>query len=225
MNRCAVLTEIGPDRGALRPQDAGALLFDLGLGVHQVDCCVRTAEPELIAGLRAAAGRSLFEPDNPAMGLILRHGPNRVFATRAGRAEIYQPIPAPGGKAPDGPHSHVLPKLLAHGRTHAATEPIPRGLCPASTFIRRTRCATATAARPVQCRALRRVPADALALRRYRARQAQAQCRQGAECRGGTRGDRDAGGPVRASLNSHRLAPGQGERRTVGCLDRLVRGA
>jgi hypothetical protein len=127
MNRREVLTEIGPDRGALRPQERDALLFDLGLGVHQVDCCVRSADPELIAGLRAAAGRALFDPGNPAMGLILRHGPHRVFATRAGRAEIYQPIPAPGGTAPEGPHTHVLPKLLAHKRTHAATEPIPRG--------------------------------------------------------------------------------------------------
>ena len=122
----------GADRGwagprSAAPQDRDALLFDLGLGVHQVDCCIRTAEPELIAGLRAAAGRSLFEPGNPAMGLILRHSPHRVFATRAGRAEVYQPIPAPGGTAPDGPHTHVLPKLLAHKRTHAATEPIPRG--------------------------------------------------------------------------------------------------
>ena len=61
------------------------------------------------------------------MGLILRHSPHRVFVTRAGRAEVYQAIPAPGGKAPEGPHTHVLPKLLAHGRTHAATEPIPKG--------------------------------------------------------------------------------------------------
>jgi hypothetical protein len=47
--------------------------------------------------------------------------------TRCGRAEVYQPIPAPGGISPMGPHTHVLPKLLARKRTHAATEPIPRG--------------------------------------------------------------------------------------------------
>jgi len=117
MSQRVALTEVGPDRGALRPQDRDALLFDLGLGVHQVDCCIRAAEPELIAGLRAAAGRPLFEPGSAAMGLILRHSPHRVFATRAGRAEVYQPIPAPGGTAPDGPHTHVLPKLLAHKRT------------------------------------------------------------------------------------------------------------
>jgi len=127
MNRRSVLTELGPDAEALRAQDRGAIRFDLGLGTQQVDCCIRTADTELIAGLRAHARRSLFEPGNPAMGLILRHSPHRVFVTRAGRAEVYQGIPAAGGKAPEGPHTHVLPKLLAHKRTHAATEPIPRG--------------------------------------------------------------------------------------------------
>ena len=33
-----VLTEVGPDNEALRAQDRGAVLFDLGLGVLQVDC-------------------------------------------------------------------------------------------------------------------------------------------------------------------------------------------
>lgn len=127
MSRRAVLTELGPDVQALRTQDRGAVRFDLGLGAAQVDCCIRTSDPELIAGLRAHATRSLFEPGNPAMGLILRHSPHRVFITRAGRAEVYQGIPLPGGAAPEGPHTHVLPKLLAHKRTHAATESIPRG--------------------------------------------------------------------------------------------------
>jgi len=127
MGRRAALTELGPDRDALRAQDRDAVLFDLGLGALQVDCCIRTGDTGLIAGLRAYAGRSLFEPGNPAMGLILRHSPHRVFMTRAGRAEVYQAIPVPGGTAPEGPHTHVLPKLLAHKRTHAATEPIPRG--------------------------------------------------------------------------------------------------
>lgn len=127
MSRRAALTELGPDNDALRAQDRGAVLFDLGLGALQVDCCIRVADRQLGESLRAHAGRSLFEPGNPAMGLILAQSPHRVFMTRAGRAEVYQAIPHPGGKAPEGPHTHVLPKLLAHRRTHAATEPIPRG--------------------------------------------------------------------------------------------------
>jgi len=128
MNQRNVLTEVGPDHEALRAEDRGAVLFDLGLDALQVDCCIRTADRALADGLRAHAGGSLFEPANPAMGLILGHSPHRVFATRVGRAEVYQAIPQVGGKAPEGPHTHVLPKLLAHRRTHAATEPIPRGL-------------------------------------------------------------------------------------------------
>jgi hypothetical protein len=128
MNQRGVLTELGPDNEALRGEDRGAVLFDLGLGVLQVDCCIRTRDSELANGLRGYAGRSLFEPGNPVMGLILSASPHRVFVTRAGRAEVYQAIPQGGGTAPEGPHTHVLPKLLAHRRTHAATEPIPSGL-------------------------------------------------------------------------------------------------
>jgi hypothetical protein len=93
----------------------------------RADCCIRTADAALIAALRAGAGRAVFDHSNPVMGAVLKAGPHRVFITRGGRAEVYQPIPLPGGKSPEGPHTHVLPKLLAHRRTHAATEPIPAG--------------------------------------------------------------------------------------------------
>jgi hypothetical protein len=64
------------------------------------------------------------------MRIILAANSHRVFITRIGRAEVFQPIPPPGGQSPDGPHTHLLPKLLAHGRTHAATEPLPEGWIP-----------------------------------------------------------------------------------------------
>jgi hypothetical protein len=127
MSRRAALTELGPDTRALRAQDRGAILFDLGLDVLQADCCIRTADAALIAALRAGLGCAVFDHSNPVMGAVLKAGPHRVFITRGGRAEVYQPIPLPGGKSPEGPHTHVLPKLLAHRRTHAATEPIPAG--------------------------------------------------------------------------------------------------
>jgi hypothetical protein len=54
-----------------------------------------------------------------------------VFSSAASDGpRCFQPIPSPGGKSPDGPHTHVLPKLLALGRTHAATEPLPKGCIP-----------------------------------------------------------------------------------------------
>ena len=135
MNRRTALTELGPDSEALRPQDRGGILFDMGLGTLQADICIRTADPSLIGVLRSAAGRSLFEPGNPAMGAIVAAGPHRVFTARFGRCEVYQPIPPADGKSPEGPHTHVLPKLLRSGRTHAATEPVPDGFVPCAHLV------------------------------------------------------------------------------------------
>ena len=128
MNARTVLTDLGADSAALRERDRDAVLFDLGLGALQVDCCVRIADPEIAAQLRAHCGQPVFS--SSAMGIILATNPHRVFLSRLGRIEVFQPIPPPDGKSPDGPHTHVLPGLLRHRRTHAATEPIPEGLVP-----------------------------------------------------------------------------------------------
>jgi hypothetical protein len=130
MNRRTVLTELHADRAALKPEHRESILFDLGLGALQADLCVRIADHNMVARLRSHCGRSVFDPANPAMGLLLETNPHRVFISRIGRIEVYQPIPPPSGKSPDGPHTHVLPKLLKSGRTHAATEPIPEGWIP-----------------------------------------------------------------------------------------------
>jgi hypothetical protein len=130
MSGRTALTELGPDVGALREQDREGALFDLGLGALQVDACVRVADPDVRAELSSHTGRALFEPGNPAMQVILAASPHRVFATRLGRIEVFGPIPPADGKSPDGPHTHVLPKLLHHRRTHSATEPVPDGFVP-----------------------------------------------------------------------------------------------
>jgi hypothetical protein len=130
MNRRVVLTEIGPDHQAPREEDREAVLFDLGLGALQADFCVRIGDRDLKRRLREYIGRAVFEAGNPAMGMILEANPHRVFISRLGRIEVYQPIPPPTGKSPEGPHTHVLPRLLTSGRTHPATEPVPEGLVP-----------------------------------------------------------------------------------------------
>ena len=136
MQRRDVLTELGPDSQALRPADREAVLFDMGLAQPQVDFCIRTADPGLLAELRAHAGRSLFDHDNPVMMAILKAHPHRVALTRLGRVEVYQKIGGPdtGGVSPEGPHTHVLPKLLRAGRTHSANAPIPAGWVPCASF-------------------------------------------------------------------------------------------
>jgi len=130
MNQRVALTEIGPDHHAPREEDRKSILFDLGLGALQADFCVRIGDRNLATRLRDHAGRSLFEPGNPAMGMILAANPHRVFISRLGRIEVYQPIPPPSGRSPEGPHTHVLPRLLQSRRTHPATEPVPQGWIP-----------------------------------------------------------------------------------------------
>lgn len=136
MARRECLTELGEDRDALRREDRGATLFDMGLAQPQVDFCIRTSDPSLLEILRSAEGRSLFEQGNPAMSAILAAHPHRVALTRLGRVEVYQKIGGPdtGGKSPEGPHTHVLPKLLRTQRTHSANTPIPKGWVPCAAF-------------------------------------------------------------------------------------------
>jgi len=130
MHGRTVITACGPDHEAVRPSDRTADLFDLGLGTEQVDVCVRTAEPESLDQLRAGCGRVLFAPDNSLAPAMPHLSPHRVFICRFARLEVYQRIPARDEQPPEGPHTHVLPELLRHQRTHPATAPIPESWVP-----------------------------------------------------------------------------------------------
>lgn len=121
--RRSLLTELGPDPGALRTRDRDAILFDMGLSARNVDFCIRTKDPGLQAFLRRHCGRSLLEPGNRAMGAIVGASPHRVALSRLGRVEVYQAIGRI--KTPEGPHTHVLPKFLRNDRTHSANIPVP----------------------------------------------------------------------------------------------------
>ncbi|MFD1704332.1 DUF6925 family protein [Methylopila henanensis] len=134
LNRRAVLTELGPDREAVRADDRDGVLFDLGLARLQMDALIRTTDKALIDALRAAEGKSLFGEGSAVMGAIFRAQPHRVFVTRFGRVEVFQPIPMDGTFSPPGPHTHLLPKLMKTGRTHGANVPAPKGLVPCGGF-------------------------------------------------------------------------------------------
>ncbi len=127
-----LLTALGDDKDALRVEDRDSILFDMGLGIPHVDVCVRTGDQDLIRLLRENAGTSVLAPDNPAMGVIKERSPHRVFLSRLGRVEVYQRIgsSAKDIPTPPGPHTHVLPRLLKHRRTHAANLPVPAGCYP-----------------------------------------------------------------------------------------------
>src|SRR4051812_22159445 len=107
MNRRSVLTELGGDEEALQPKHRRSTLFDLGLGALQADLCVRLDDPAQAALMRRYCGRPVFDSGNPAMSMVLEANPHRVFKSRIGRIEVYQPIPPPSGKSPEGPHTHV----------------------------------------------------------------------------------------------------------------------
>ncbi len=127
-----VVTELGPDTGALKAEHRQHILFDMGLQQGCVDIAIRTDDQALIAVLRKACGSHVLTPGNPAMATIIKAGPHRVFCTALGRLEVYQPIGIE--KAPEGPHTHVLPKLMARGRAFSANVPIPDGYLPTLTL-------------------------------------------------------------------------------------------
>ncbi|MBC8445011.1 MAG: hypothetical protein H8D75_00070 [Rhodospirillaceae bacterium] len=91
---------------------------------------MRAADVELADVLRGHAGHSLFEGDADALHAIHAHSPDRVFTSPLGRIEVATPIAPEDGETATGPHTHVLPELLATGRTHAATVPIPDNYLP-----------------------------------------------------------------------------------------------
>ena len=128
MNGRVTVTELGPDSGALTEEDRDAVLFDLGIGAPHCDVCVRTADANILSSLRAAVGKPVLE--TALLCEIPDMSPARVFISRLGRVEVRTPIPKPDGRTPDGPHTHVLPDLLRHRRTHSANVPLPSGVVP-----------------------------------------------------------------------------------------------
>jgi hypothetical protein len=105
-------------------------LVDLGLGVGHLEACIRTTDADLIDRCEAADAL-----DGRLVAAILAAGAARVFRSAVARIEVETPIPPADGESPLGPHTHLLPPLLAHRRTHAATDPIPDGLVPVASVF------------------------------------------------------------------------------------------
>jgi hypothetical protein len=124
------ITELGPDRDAIRAADRNAILFDLGLGAASFAFCVRTADAALLAALRRAAGTRLLDPPRGVARLIVEAGPHRVAYTALARIEVYQPIARADGRTPSGPHTHLIPSLLRPALTHSANVAVPAGWVP-----------------------------------------------------------------------------------------------
>ncbi|MCI0600621.1 MAG: DUF1289 domain-containing protein, partial [Beijerinckiaceae bacterium] len=111
------LTPLGCDYGAIRPEGRGEHVFDLGLGRGDLRFCVRSPASELRDKLNHASGEPLSTLLQAAGAMIVKHSPARVVESPLGRAEIFTPIPPPGGQSPAGPHTHLFPDHLASGRS------------------------------------------------------------------------------------------------------------
>lgn len=132
-----------PNHGARRTtiHQLDETMFDLGVGAPHVDMMVRLRPGDAATrlALREGVGRPLFEAGNPAGAAIAKASPTRIFASPLARLEVHQPIPPPGGRSPEGPHSHLLPGHLKEGRVHAPGSPLPAGLYCGLSLYPRTR--------------------------------------------------------------------------------------
>jgi hypothetical protein len=120
------------DPAALRPEDEKAVLVDLAVGHSAAAFCVRTADPDLIAGLRAVEGRSWREALDRVGHLLVAASPHRVVTGPLGRIEVYNPIPMERDASPEGCHTHLLPRLLETGREMAEGDELPPQLAAAA---------------------------------------------------------------------------------------------
>jgi hypothetical protein len=124
------------DPGALRPEDAPAVLVDLAVGHSAAAFCVRTPDPALIARLRAVEGLTWQEALDEVGHLVVATSPHRVVTAPLGRIEVYNPIPAQWAASPEGCHTHLLPALLATGREVAGGEELPPQLAAAGNWTK-----------------------------------------------------------------------------------------
>ncbi len=116
------IRELGPDPGTLTPGTDREVLFDLGLGIAHVSTCIRTAQPHLLARMRAHEGEALLGGNGEVLGALIESSPARVFISNIARIEVYQPIAAT--TTPEGPHTHLLPHLLREHTTCTGTGPV-----------------------------------------------------------------------------------------------------
>lgn len=113
------------DPGALREEDGLGVLADLGIGHTVAAFCVRTADPELVADLRAVEGMTWRAALDAVGHRLVAASPHRIVAGPLGRIEVYNAIPAEWGASPEGCHTHLLPARLATGRELAEGVDLP----------------------------------------------------------------------------------------------------
>lgn len=120
-----VLTALGPDHGALLARDAGGARFDMGLGRKAARFSIRCRDgiaPQIAGHYGAPWPESLSR----TAATILAESPVRVVEAPCVRAEVEAAIPPPNGHSPDGPHTHLLPEIVAQGFDAPPDLPLPK---------------------------------------------------------------------------------------------------
>lgn len=130
------LADLGADPAPLIANDAGHL-FDLGLRRKEARFCVRVRDGAARDALDRAKGMAFPESLHAIAEPLLADSPTRVIENALGRLEVQGQIPPPGGKSPDGPHTHLLPDHLATGRAMPAGMDLPRAYLPGAIFYPR----------------------------------------------------------------------------------------
>lgn len=120
------------DPDALRPEDGHDVFADLAVGHAAAAFCVRTGDPDLAERLRALEGAPCREALGAVGWALVAASPNRIVTTPLGRIEVYAAIPAGGAVSPEGPHTHLLPALLATGRELPVGVELPPDVAPAA---------------------------------------------------------------------------------------------
>ncbi len=126
------LTELGIDQDAIDNTQQDSILFDMGIDAYNIDFCIRTKDKKLIDLLRQSAGLSYEKLTDQLKTEIINTSPCHVVMSKLGRIEIFQAIGKE--KTPQGPHTHLLPKLFSKKITHSANTPIPENFTPCLTL-------------------------------------------------------------------------------------------
>lgn len=130
----AAVTALGLDGAAVRDEDKASQMFDLGLGTPAAQFCIRSADPALLEILHRVAGAPWMQVMAVLGPAAMAHAPHRVVCTAMGRVEVFAPIPGPGDRSPEGPHTHLLPDCLAQGRETSPDMDLPDVYAPGAVF-------------------------------------------------------------------------------------------
>jgi hypothetical protein len=122
------------DDEPLRAHDYGATLADLGFGRRAVAFCVRSTDADIVRALQAVEGRDWPAALEEVGELLVARSPHRVVTSRAGRVEVFVPIPPADGVAPEGTHTHLSPGALELDQDLPSMFALPSGFAPVATF-------------------------------------------------------------------------------------------